>query len=197
MGACWRCELVGGNLDATITVQDGQTQPSLVNRFIARDTNNYLDCIALCPEGQKIAIGYCGGSIIVWNVQTVAMLQKMKHDTRSIDSVAWSPDGRFIAAGAMGIEAGVVRLRDAIKGTHVVEPVQGHREGVECVAFGHDLTFLVSGGHDGETVLWDLDEGCGHVSLRHMLRRHVYTVTCISVSPNDKYIVSASEDNTA
>lgn len=69
-----------------------------------------------------------------------------------VNSVAISPDGRWVAAGSLD---NVVRIWDVNTGV-LVELLRGHKDSVYSVAFSPDGRGLVSGSLDKSLKYWDI-----------------------------------------
>ena len=69
----------------------------------------------------------------------------------AIESVAFSPDGKTLAAGGWGNAIG---LWDVATGEHI-KTFTGHTSRVESVAFNSDGQVIASGSRDGTVLLWD------------------------------------------
>ena len=76
----------------------------------------------------------------------------LKGHTKSVSSVAFSPDGRHIVSGS---EDHTIRLWDAQTGTQVGNCLQGHTDIVNSVAFSPDGRHIVSGSSDCTIQCWD------------------------------------------
>ena len=72
--------------------------------------------------------------------------------TRTVVSVAYSPDGNTIASGS---EDKTVRLWDAATG-RLKNTFTGHTDWIESVAYSPDSRTLASGSGDGTILLWDI-----------------------------------------
>ncbi len=72
-------------------------------------------------------------------------------------SVAFSPDGRYLAAGGA---AGAVHLIDTTS-WQVVRPLEGHTGLVISVGFSPDGRLLASGSEDMTIKLWDVSDLLG------------------------------------
>ena len=81
-------------------------------------------------------------------------------DGGMIQSVAVSPDGRWVVAGT---DDGPVRVWDLAAGAER-PPLHGHRQMVKVVTFSPDGTRLASGSADGTGLVWDTTGWAGTVS---------------------------------
>jgi hypothetical protein len=127
--------------------------------------------IAFSPDGKLLAAGSLQGVLRLWEVATGKLLRRWGHlpdgtptdpqaqlvrglqyDPRVIFTVAFSADGRTLAAAGGG---GRVRLWEVATGKLRGE-LHGHRDLVYTVAFAPDLRTLASAGADGTVLLWDL-----------------------------------------
>jgi WD40 repeat protein len=106
----------------------------------------------------------------------------------SVESVAFSPDGRILASGSWDR---TIKLWDVTTGT-VLRTLQGHTGGVLSVAFFPDGKILASGAGDGTIKLWDVATG----TLLRTLSGHTGSVISVAFSPDGKVLASGSADNT-
>jgi WD40 repeat protein len=73
-------------------------------------------------------------------------------ESRSVKSVAYSPDGRFILAGGDGISVWDDYTLNELYS------IKSSGETIGCVAFSPDSRYFISGGSDGFIRLWDLEK---------------------------------------
>ncbi|MBW4624906.1 MAG: caspase family protein [Brasilonema octagenarum HA4186-MV1] len=83
-------------------------------------------------------------------------------------------------------------LHRAIETARVSIPLQGHKDGVNSVAFNPDGQMIVSGSDDGTIGLWDIQ--CNPIS--QSLREYSSCVNSVAFSPDGQMIVSGSDDGT-
>ncbi|MFD3429169.1 nSTAND1 domain-containing NTPase [Nocardia fluminea] len=107
-----------------------------------------------------------------------------------VAGVAYSPDGKLIAAAA----GGEIHLLDASTWKPVGGPLSGHESDVTRIAFSPDGTRLVSAGRDGTVRLWDTGS---QKQIGAEMRGHGGSVVGVAFSPDGHRIASAgSADKT-
>ena len=106
-------------------------------------------------------------------------------------SVAFSPDGRYVAAGT---RYGPVKVWDADTGNEVAT-LKGHTADVWAVAFSRDSKTLASGNGDwdrpGDIRLWDTTTWKERARLKH-----TGEVLCLAFSPTKSVLAAGSWDKT-
>lgn len=83
------------------------------------------------------------------------------HLSDHVIALAWSPDGRYVAAAAVN---GPIQVLDGDTGT-VIAAMVGHRFGTMALGWSADSQHLASGGQDGMIRLWDLATGEAQCTL--------------------------------
>jgi WD40 repeat protein len=104
-----------------------------------------------------------------------------------INSVAFSPDGKYLATDSSNYTA---RLWD-LKG-NLITKFKGHRDSVTSVAFSPDGKYLATGSSDDTARLWDLKG-----NLITEFEGHRNNVTSVAFSPDGQYLATGSWDYTA
>ena len=133
------------------------------------------------PKIAQVAVGQCED----WPTNQLVL----QGHTSSVNSVAFSPDGRHIVSGSWDQ---TIQVWDAQTGGQVGTPLQGHTDSVNSVAFSPDGRHIVSGSSDETIRVWDAQTACGC----NLLRGHIGSVNSVAFSPDGRYIVSGSLDRT-
>ncbi|WP_328712239.1 TIR domain-containing protein [Nocardia salmonicida] len=106
-----------------------------------------------------------------------------------VASVAYSPDGKLIAA-AKGSE---IELLDAATWKPIGDPMSGHKSEVARIAFSPDGARLVSAGRDRTVRLWDTGS---QKQIGAEMLGHTGAVVGVAFSPDGRHIASAGWDKT-
>ena len=185
------CRPVDARFDQSLTLITARIAEAI--RYAYGDGHSTADG-ACRPPGE--AVDWCQGSLpgAAFTSAWDRFGRTGGQSPRSIDTLAFSPDGRTLAAGS-NIEPdapGIVRLWNAR--THSPTGRLVDRSGaVDDLAFTPGGRFLVSGGADGTIRVWDLPTKKQSGSP---LRGHRGAVRSVAVSPDGRLVASAGDDGT-
>lgn len=144
-----------------------------------------IQVIALSTDGKSLAVA-SGDEVGLWNVDTGRRTRSwMVEEARSL---AFSPDGRWLAVGRSYEPATLLDTVDIGKSLALEDKPAARGP----VAFSPDGAKLATGGKEGEVVVWDARTG------RELARceRHDSPVFCVAFSPDGKTVASGSSDQT-
>lgn len=154
--------------------------------------------VAWSPDGMQIASA-CSSTgfdktIHVWNAATGQTLKRYDASygllpNFSVLSVAWSADGRYIAA-ACGDQ--IIRVWNTVIG-ELVSTLHVRSGGVSCIAWSPDSRYLASAHRDHTIQVWDMPTETRCLTYHE----HTDAVRSVAWSPDGRSIATAANDKTA
>lgn len=133
-----------------------ETGASAPVRVIHPPRKLYGSSLAFSPDGNHFALGTGEGFVLVGDLATGHPVKELTGPASEIRHLAYSPDGRYLAAGFTADQT--ARVWNVETGQAVGIPLP-HPNWVQSVAFNPDGSRLVTGGDGQQTVLWDFSNG--------------------------------------
>ena len=146
--------------------------------------------VAVSPDGKTIASLGLDNTLRV--IDTATHHERYRIACQSVlsdRSVAFSPDGRFLA---VTLDETLPMVFSVDAGQYI-RRFEGHASMVSRLAFSPDGGAVVSASLDNTVQVWDALTG----ERRQLLTGHTESVTAAVFSPDGQRIASASRDNTA
>jgi WD40 repeat protein/energy-coupling factor transporter ATP-binding protein EcfA2 len=169
--------------------------------------------VAFSPNGETLASGGCdksnplecqGGKVHLWNASTGQPVgQPLSGAPNIVTSLAYSPDGKILAAGSCsksateGCQQGEIRLWNPETQQLISQPLIGHNEFVGNLVFSPDGKILASSGGD-KIILWNVEtrQSLGEITPGHQAYSQTFLsynspTQSIAFSPDGKTLASS------
>ena len=156
------------------------------------DHQDIVWTVSFSPDSQLLATGgggqhnngeWSAGSdfaIRIRSVKTGEIVQRLEGHTNTVNSLAWSPDGRRLYSTSSD---NTTRAWDTLTGKTLLT-FRGHEGGLSAMSLSRDGKRLVTGSWDRTTVLWNAETG-------EQIRKfdmHYGRVWGVAISPDAKRI---------
>jgi WD40 repeat protein len=197
--------LASGSADQTMQVWAAITRKQ---RFKYSGHFDIVNAVAWSPDGRYIASGNSDQTVQVWEATAGNLIFTYHGHSASVNTIAWSPDSYYIASGS---DDQTVQVWKATTG-RLIFTYSGHSDIVNTVAWSPAGRYIVSDSNNQTIQVWEATTGrllstySGYsiaTSVDAAAGRLVsmYSGGYISAdaawSPDGRYIVSGSYDNTA
>ncbi len=155
------------------------------------NTPDFVNGIAVSPDGAEVASAGRDGAIRIWELSTGRPVgEPLTGHDGAVWSVAFSPDGKMLASAG---DDHTVRRWDTASHQQIGDPMTGHDDVVRSVAFSPDGAMLVSGSFDRTARLWDARRG---TPVGNPLRGHHGWVFAVAFSPDGRRVATGGYDHT-
>ncbi len=143
-------------------------------------------CLAYSPDGKVLAAGGGNDPLRLWNPKTGELIQTINEPW--VQAVAYTSTGGTLFFG--GYQKHIRSWNFELK--KEAARFDGHKATVQSLAVSPDNSTLVSGGQDGEIIVWILSTKTRHNGFKG---RHADAVTALAFDPtNANIFVSAGSD---
>jgi glucose repression regulatory protein TUP1 len=168
--------IVSGSGDRTARVWDTMGEgsaPGPLTRVLSieePDVDAGVTSVAISPDGRLVAAGSLDTAVRIWDVQTGALIEKLRGHRDSVYSVAFTPDSKGLVSSSLDKtlkywDVRTLMRRDAAgmpprakEGDKLATCTQtfiAHKDYVLSVAISTDGQWIVSGSKDRGVCFWD------------------------------------------
>ncbi|MGZ0166324.1 MAG: protein kinase domain-containing protein, partial [Planctomycetales bacterium] len=173
--------------------------------LVAFSPHGIIASAAYSPDGSKIVTGSWDFSARIWNSNTGADLRKLAGDdghTGFVNSAVFSPDaaGRWVLTAS---DDGTAKIWDANTGA-MLATITGHEDRVRHATFSKDGTLILTSSNDRTARIWNFKasaqaDGSAKVeaTVAQVFTGHEWAVVSAEFSDDGKFVITASDDNTA
>lgn len=145
-----------------------------------------LSCLAVSPDGGRIAVGLESGEILVWDGISFKTICRLEAMTQPINSISLSPDGQVLISACWDEKVG---KWDSGSGKLLQELV--HRTPVGVVTCSSSRDIFAAGTSCGQVDIWS---GYNERSTRlYTLSSHQSCILSLAFSNDGRTLVSGSE----
>lgn len=146
----------------------------------------WLYCIALSPDGRRIATGDMDGGVKVFNTETQRELASLSRHDGPIRVLVISIDGQLLLSAS---HDGTIKVWDLRTGQEL-RTLRGHKHWVCGMAL--DAQHIISGAQDRTLKLWNRTQETPLATYRG----HALGIIACAITPDGRFAVTGSADGT-
>ena len=168
------------------TVRFWHTASGRAGRVLQANPDRILS-IAFCPDGKTVAAAGPDATLSLWHVATGKRMGVLHGRVNTNYALGFSPDGKWLASSSFHDQA--VQLC-AVQNGSTRRRLGDTDTSVNCFAFSPDGKSLVTGGSDGQLLLWEV----ASAGVRLRFKTHASTVQCVAFAPDGQTLASGHDD---
>jgi WD40 repeat protein len=150
--------------------------------------------LALAVEANLIGVTNAEAQLALVNALSASYIRRRLDNQQVVDAVAYSPDGRYAAAGLADGQIVIWNLETG----QIERRLRAHENAVTSVSFSPDGSRLASSSGDGVIYLWDFQACIEDEPACEPVRDfsgHVGFVHAVAFSPDGTQLLSGSEED--
>ncbi|TPX32377.1 hypothetical protein SmJEL517_g04533 [Synchytrium microbalum] len=163
--------------------------PDFTNIHTLSISSKKIDAVAINPSGEWLAFGSSKlGQLLVWEWQSESYVLKQQGHRHDMSSVAYSPDGQFVATGG---DDGKLKIWSTLTGfCHVT--FTEHTSGIEAVEFAKAGQVVFTASLDGTIRAFDLIR---YRNFKTFTSPNPVQFSALAVDPSGEVVVAGSRDS--
>ncbi|WP_263732251.1 helix-turn-helix domain-containing protein [Cellulomonas sp. SG140] len=194
--------LVAGDTTGGLSFWDiaDTARPRYLTSVQAHD--DWIDAVAFDPTGTRLAATSDDRSVTFWDLSNgvpsapTARLSHLDSQGTYVNSVAFSPDSRTVAAAVLSGRVVLIDVTDLAHPAPVGAPLTGPKGYVYSAAFSPDGSTLAASGDDSSIWLWDVSDRARPEALGAPLLWADGHAMSVRFSPDGRYLGAGMTDGT-
>ncbi len=144
--------------------------------------------LAFGANGRRLVSAAVDRRVILWDMQSGAIIQRLSSHTDWVNDITYSSDGRTALSASDDTSLILWNTDTESPGFgHAIRQFTGHTEWVVAVAMSPDDSLAVSASYDGRVIVWDVATG----ARIRQFTDHDGIITDVAFHPNGQWVVSS------